>query len=186
MSHRTNPGLGSSQSENQYRSIHFSDSRNRDHVAVRWNHVSGEFLSNVFLVGKLDGGKRPVINLKNLNLFLPYQHFKMECLHLMKDLLQEVDYICKIDFHEAYFAIPINQKYRKYLRFRWEGILCKFLCLWFAIRPAPLNIYKLIEGLYCSVAAPKYSPNNILGQHADNGLVGTGNDHLLWSTSYRI
>ena len=54
-------------------------------------HVSGEFLSNLFLVYKSDGGKRPVINLKNLNSFIPYQHFKMEGLHLMKDLLQEGD-----------------------------------------------------------------------------------------------
>ena len=54
-------------------------------------HVSGEFLSNLFLVDKSDGGKMPVINLKNLNSFLPYQHFKMEGLHLPKDLLQEGD-----------------------------------------------------------------------------------------------
>ena len=54
-------------------------------------HVSGEFLSNLFLADKSDGGKMPVINLKNLNLFLPYKHFKMEGLDLPKDLLQEGD-----------------------------------------------------------------------------------------------
>ena len=35
-------------------------------------HVSGEFLGNLFLVDKSDAGKRPVINLKNLNSFIPY------------------------------------------------------------------------------------------------------------------
>ena len=29
------------------------------------SHVSGELLSNLFLVDKSEGGKRPVINLKN-------------------------------------------------------------------------------------------------------------------------
>ena len=38
----------------------------------------GKFLSNLFLVNKRDGGHRPVINLKFLNSFIPYQHFKME------------------------------------------------------------------------------------------------------------
>ena len=46
-----------------------------------------EFLSNLFLVNKKDGGHRPVINLKFLNSFIPYQHFIMEEMHLIKDLL---------------------------------------------------------------------------------------------------
>ena len=58
----SNPGEGSSQSKNEYRSIHFQ----------KVPHVSGEVLSNLFLVDKSDGGKRPVINLKNLNSFIPY------------------------------------------------------------------------------------------------------------------
>ena len=69
-----------------------------------------EFLSNLFLIDKSDGGKRPVINLSSLNSFILYQHFKIEGLYLLKDLLQEGDYMCKIDLTDAYFTIPINQK----------------------------------------------------------------------------
>ena len=47
-----------------------------------------EFLSNLFLVCKKDGGHQPVINIKFLNSFTPYQHFKMEGIHLINDLLQ--------------------------------------------------------------------------------------------------
>ena len=50
-------------------------------------------MSNLFLVGKKDGGNRPVINLKNLNASIPYLHFKMEGLHLLKDILKEKDYV---------------------------------------------------------------------------------------------
>ena len=101
--------------------------------------------SNLVLVDKSDREKRPLINLKNLNIILPYQHFKMEDLHLMKDLLQEGDYMCKIDRRDAYFIIPINRKYRKYLRLKWEGTLCEFLCLCFELTAAPLILTKLME-----------------------------------------
>ena len=61
----------------------------------------GEFLSNLFLVNKKDEGHRPIINLKFLNSFIPYQHFKMEGMHLIKDLLQEHDFLIKIDLKDA-------------------------------------------------------------------------------------
>ena len=34
-----------------------------------------------------DGGQRPVINLKELNTLIPYKHFKMEGLQLLKEIL---------------------------------------------------------------------------------------------------
>jgi hypothetical protein len=36
-----------------------------------------------FLVPKKDGGQTPVINLKNLNVFLRYEYFKMEGLGIL-------------------------------------------------------------------------------------------------------
>ena len=77
-----------------------------------------EFLSNLFLVNKKDGGHQPVINLKFLNSFIPYQHFKMEGMHLIKDLLQEHDFLIKIDLKDAYFGIPLDKSSRNYIRFQ--------------------------------------------------------------------
>ena len=90
-------------------------------VIQKGSHVSGKFLSNLFLVEKSDGGKRPMINLKNLNSFIPYQHFKMEGLHLMKDLLQDWDYMCNIDLRDAYFTIPRRLNIR--LIMNWDDML---------------------------------------------------------------
>ena len=53
------------------------------------------FLSNLFLVAKKGGGQRPVINLRNLNKYVQYHHFKMEGIHMLKDMINPKDWACK-------------------------------------------------------------------------------------------
>ena len=45
------------------------------------------FISNIFLVPKGRGKWRLILNLKALNLYTEHQHFKMEDIHCVKDLL---------------------------------------------------------------------------------------------------
>ena len=82
-----------------------------------------QFLSSLFLVTKKDAGYRPVINLKKLNRYIPYEHFKMEGIFLLKQVLQKNDYMCKIDLKDAYFAVPLHSSSQKYIRFKWKGNL---------------------------------------------------------------
>ena len=107
--------------------------------------TQGQFLSNLFLVEKKDGGNRPVINLKNLNKFIPYEHFKMEGLHCLKFLLEQDDLSCKMDLKEAYFSVPLNKTTQKFVRFQWSYDLYEFLCLCFGLRPAPRVFTKLLK-----------------------------------------
>ncbi len=97
------------------------------------------------LVGKKDGGNRPVINLKQLNAFVPYQSFKMEGLHLLKEMLQEKDYMCKIDLKDAYFCLLLHPMHTKFVRFQWEGQIYEFLFLCFGLGPAPRLFTKLLK-----------------------------------------
>ena len=48
---------------------------------------SRQFVSNLIIVPKKTGDLRPVINLKSLNEFVQYHHFKMEGLSSLLDLL---------------------------------------------------------------------------------------------------
>lgn len=103
------------------------------------------FISNIFLVPKKDGGQRPVFNLKHLNVFLKYEHFKMEGIHLLKDLLQKNDWMVKIDLTDAYLTLKISEKHRKYLRFFWKGKVMEFRSLPFGIAVAPRIFTKLMK-----------------------------------------
>ena len=48
-------------------------------------HQTGEYLSNIFLVWKRDRGNLPMVNLRYLNQFIPYQHFKMGGLFCLRN-----------------------------------------------------------------------------------------------------
>ena len=103
------------------------------------------FISSLFVIPKKGGGHRPVINLKPLNCFIPYEHFKMESIHMLKDLLKKGDYMVKIDLKDAYLTVPIWQNHQKYLRFLWRDSLLEFACLPFGLASAPRVFTKLLK-----------------------------------------
>ena len=72
-----------------------------------------DFYSKIFLVPKKDGGQRPVINLKALNSFVHPEHFKMEGIHTLKDLLEQGDWLAKIDLrtHTLQFRYTNHIRY---------------------------------------------------------------------------
>ena len=107
--------------------------------------TQGKFLSNLFLIEKKDRGNRPVKNLKNVNKFIPYEHFKMEGLHCMKFLLEQDDLLGKTDLREKYFSVPLNKNSQKFARFQCSGNLYEFLCLCFGLRLAPRIFTKLLK-----------------------------------------
>ena len=126
----------------------------------------GEFVSNLFLVKKKDGCQRPVINLKQLNAYIPYCHFKLEGLKHLKYMLRKEDYMCKLDLKDVYFSG---------LFFSSPGKNFKAICSLPLVRnllPVPLpllwfgtsttNIYKIAKSVNDSFTENKYQNNNLL------------------------
>ena len=107
----------------------------------------GQFLRNLLLVEKKDGGNRPMVNFKNLNKFIPYEHFSLKGLHCLKFLLEQDDSLCKIDLKEAYFSFPLNKNSQRFVRFQWSGDIYQFLYLCFGLGPPPKNFTKLLKVL---------------------------------------
>ena len=119
-----------------------------------------QFLSLLFLVKKKEGRNHPAINLKDLNSNIPYQHFKMEGLLLLKEMLLPGDKMCKIDLKDAYFAIPLSVKSRKYVRFQWKGFLYEFF----------LPLLRAFSSSSLSLEKTQCKNNNLPRRHATNGI----------------
>ena len=98
-----------------------------------------QFVSTLFSVGK-DGDNRPVINFKKLNKLIPYQHFKMEGLHSLREMLQQGHYMCKLDMMPT-FRFPYTEiaGIASSFFFQWSGKLYEFL---FWLETSPKNFYQ--------------------------------------------
>ena len=86
-----------------------------DKEIKEFKETPGQFVSRLFLVLKKDGSQRLVLYLKPLNKFVRKQKFKMEGTKVIRDILQEGDWMASIDLKDAYLSVVIAQKHRRYL-----------------------------------------------------------------------
>ena len=45
-----------------------------------------------------------------------------------------------MDLRDVYCCVPLKKQWRKYVRFKWEGSLYRFLCMCFRLSPAPVSV----------------------------------------------
>ena len=110
------------------------------------------FVSTIFLVPKKDGQFRPIINLKPLNRFMRKHHFKMEGMHVVRDLLQQGDWMARLDLKDAYFAVISQESLPLPEVEVASSHVYKFQCLPFGLTSAPRTFamaYKLQTGQLC-------------------------------------
>ena len=63
----------------------------------------------------------------------------------MRDVIQENDYMGKIDLKDAYLTVPVWEKHRKYLKFAWSGQCYQFKSLPFGLATASRIFTKLLR-----------------------------------------
>ena len=102
------------------------------------------FYSTFFLVPEKSGERRPVINLRPLKRYLRKQHFKMDCLSKVKNLVQLGDWVISIDLKDAYLHVSLHVAHKKYLRFCIQRKAYQFTCLCFGPTEAPRNFTKIV------------------------------------------
>ena len=82
---------------------------------------------------------------KALNMFVKHEHFKMEGLHILPDLIQSEDWMIKLDLKDAYLQVPIHMEHQHLLQFQWEAQSYQFQCLPFGLTSAPWVFSKIMK-----------------------------------------
>ena len=125
----------------------------------------GEFVSNLFLLKKKDVGQRPVINLKQLNAYIPHCDFKMEGLQNLNYVLQKRDYMCKLDLKDAYFSVPLEKKLKAICSLSLVRKLVRvpLPLLWFGT--ITTNIHKIVKSANHNLTQDKHQNYNLIRRH---------------------
>ena len=115
-------------------------------VIVESTHSQGKFVSSIFLRLKKNGvDYRMILNLKELNKFIVYRHFKMDSLKTVTDLMTQGCYMASVDIKDAYYTVPIATEHQKCLKFRWQDKLYQYTCLPNGLASAPRIFTKLLK-----------------------------------------
>ena len=110
-----------------------------------------KFLSTIFARPKKNGEYRVILNLKKLNEWVPYRHFKMDTFESAVNLIKKDCFMASIDIRHAYHSIPIAEEHQKFLRFKWKGKIFQYTCLPFGLASAPRIFTKVLKPIFAKL-----------------------------------
>lgn len=102
------------------------------------------YVSGIFTRDKKDGSKRMILNLKQLNTFIVYKHFKMESINNVIDMLRPNAYMASIDLKDAFYSVPVSIEHQEYLKFL-HNKLFQYTCMSNGYGPAMRIFTKLCK-----------------------------------------
>ena len=114
-------------------------------ISETTTHDHDKVLSNIFIRPKKDGSHRLILNLKSLNRYVTYHHFKMDTFYSMLKLVEKNCYMASLDLKDAYCSVAVQPTHRKYLRFMWNNVLYQFTCLPNGLSSCPRKFTKLLS-----------------------------------------
>ena len=86
-----------------------------------------------------------ILNLKKFNKHVTYQQFKMDTLHTITSLIKPHCFMASLDLKDAYHSVPIAEKHRKFLRFKFNGVNYQYSCFPNGLSCCPRLFTKLVK-----------------------------------------
>lgn len=125
-------------------------------VILPVEYEQDQILSPIFLRPKKNGEFRLILNLKRINTFIPYKHFKMETFEKALLLVKKGAKMGSVDIRHAYYSIKIADEQQKWFRFIWEGQIYQFTCLANGVSEGPRLFTKLLKPVYAKLRTLGY------------------------------
>ena len=94
-----------------------------------------------------------ILNLKQFNEAVEYQHLKMENLSAATKMMRTGCYMASVDLQHAYYSVPIHPNFRKFLKFKWRGQLYAYTCFANGFTNCPRCFTKLLKPMYALLRA---------------------------------
>ena len=91
---------------------------------------------------KPDDVERLILNLKELNEFAKYSHFKMDGIRTIINMVTGNQFMVSIDLQDAYYSVYISKLFQKFLKFRWKDKLYCFTCFLNFLESCPRKFIK--------------------------------------------
>ena len=145
-------------------------------------HETGEYVSPIFLRPKKNGQFRMILNLKDLNPFIEYHHFKMESLDTCLQLMTPGVYMASLDLSDAYYSVPVHKSSRKFLKFQFKGQLFQYCCLPNGLSSAPRVFTKLLKPVFAYLRQQGHVLSSYLDDSFALGLNPALCDKAVWAT----
>ena len=79
-------------------------------------HEKVEFVCPIFITTKSERGICLILNLRRLNGFVKYEHFKMDGNKTILNMITKIYYMATIDFKDTYYSVRINKHFKKFLK----------------------------------------------------------------------
>ena len=112
-------------------------------IVINTAHQEGESISPIFLSSKPDVTNQVIVNLKNLNQTLEYNHFIMETIHSVAHSIQQNYYMLKIELQDPNYSVKILEKHTKCFKFFAGSKILKFVVLPNRLPLGPTKFTKL-------------------------------------------
>ena len=104
-----------------------------------------EYVSPIFAVHKPDGGLRIILNLRELNIYVEFLHFKMDNIKTVLSNVTEGCYMASLDLKHAYYSVKIAEPFQIYLEFEWDNLSYRFTCYPNGLGPCPRKFTKIMK-----------------------------------------
>ena len=74
----------------------------------------GNFMLSIFTREKRDGSYRMILNLKQLNNHIEYEHFKMESLQSVLNIIRRNCLMVGVDLKDIFYAVPVHPDHQNF------------------------------------------------------------------------